>query len=281
MEKNTNDLTIDKTDELIDDREQQKKLVHPYRKYQIYILLSLIPTIIFIIILYNQNKKLQEYLTQKDIAFSTLQNIDTQSKGISRLLEIVDVNYKLIHDLDKHKNINIIKKPNEIYFLSSLISDNNDITYKVCYKSSVDGQSYEAFKQNCHWDSPLIFLIETNQGYRFGVFINVNIWYDFFDSDFYIQDEKAFIFSLDTYKKYEIGDSWKAIYYRQKNFPWFGNKDIFIGDNFLETSSSFCEYPKAYKRDASDKGDYILNGGIKKYTIKELEVLTLFIRPKQ
>ena len=47
MESYQNDL-IDKTDELIENREEQKKIVHPYRKYQISILLSFILSIIFL-----------------------------------------------------------------------------------------------------------------------------------------------------------------------------------------------------------------------------------------
>ena len=183
MENNENNSSMDKTDELIEDREQQKKLVHPYRKYQIYIILLFILSIIFICILYHQNKKLQEYLKQKDIAFNTLQNVDKQSKGVTQLLDIVDVNYKLINNLDKRKNINIIKKPSEIYFLSSLISENNEITYDVCYKSSIDGYNPEIYFKNCAHSSPLVFLIETNSGYRFGVFISAYIGYNFISDD--------------------------------------------------------------------------------------------------
>ena len=210
-----------------------------------------------------------------------MQNVDKQSKGVTQLLDIVDVNYKLINNLDKRKNINIIKKPSEIYFLSSLISENNEITYDVCYKSSIDGYNPEIYFKNCAHSSPLVFLIETNAGYRFGVFISAYIGYNFIsDDEFYIIDDNAFIFSFDTYKKYEIKDRFSAVYSRKNKFPWFGKKDIFIGDNFGETASSFCEFPSAYKRDESDKGDYILNGGIKKFIIKELEVLTPYIWAK-
>ena len=279
MEINKSDLLKDKTDELIEDREQQKKLVHPYRKYQLFIILSLIISIIFISILYHQNKKLQDYIKQKDISYSTLQDIDNQSKGITQLLDIVNVNYKLINNLDKRKNINIIRKPNEIYFLSSLISDSNEITYDICYKSSIDGQSPQFFYKNCASSSPLVFLIETKYGYRFGVFINTFIGNDF-DDEIYLRDENAFIFSFDTLKKYEIKDSDKdyAIFLRKNKFPWFGKKDIFIGDNFGENANSFCEYPNAFKRNEDDKGEYILNGGIKKFIIKEIEILTIYIR---
>ena len=281
MDENKNSLIKDKTDELIDDREQQKKLVHPYRKYQLLILLLFILSIIFICILYRQNKKLQEYLKQKDIAFTTLQNSDQQSKGIDQLLDIVDVNYKLINNLDKSKNIDIIKKPSEIYFLSSLISDKNEISYHICYKSSIDGCNSKIYLENCIKSSPLVFLIETNEGYRFGVFISVFIGYEFYDEDnFYVKDDNAFIFSFDTHKKYKIKDSSFAVYLRKNDFPWFGKKDIVIGQNFGEKASSFTEYPSNFKRDESDKGDYILNGGIKKFVIKEMEVLTVYIWDK-
>ena len=281
MENNNSDLTEDKTDELIEDREQQKKLVHPYRKYQIYVLLSFILTIIFTTILYRQNKKLQEYIKQKDISLSTLQNIDLQSNGIKQLLDLVDVNY-LINNLDKNKNIHTIKKPNEIYFLSSLISDSNEITYKLCYQSSTDGQNPKIFFDNCAKFSPLVFLIETNDGYRFGVFISIFLGGDFGEKNFYLRDDNAFIFSFNTFKKYEIKKSYEdyAVYYRKNKFPWFGKRDIYIGDYFSENANSFCEFPTAYKKNDDDIGEYILNGGIKKFVIKELEVLAPYIWQK-
>ena len=270
---------LDKTDELIENREEQKKIVHPYRKYQIYILLSFILSIIFLSVLYNKSKKLQEYLKQKDIALSTLQNIDNQSKGINQLLDIVDVNYKLINNLDKKKNIDIIRKPSEIYFLSSLISDKNYITYNICYKGSIDGQSPNIFINNCASFSPLVFLIETNNGYRFGIYISTFLNYNINEDSIYLRDDNAFIFSFDTFKKYEIDDRFKdcAILLRKGKFPSFGKNDIYIGDNFMQKASSFCEYPKAFKRNLEDKGDYILNRGIKKFIIKELEILTPYI----
>ena len=281
MESNQKDL-IDKTDELIENREEQKRIVHPYRKYQIFILLSFIITIILLSILYHESKQLQEYLNQKDIALNTLQTIDNQSKGINQLLEIVDVNYYLLNNLDKRKNINIIQKPSEIYFLSSLISENNYITFDICYKSTTDGQSPDKFINNCGAFSPLVFLIETNEGYRFGIYISTFLNYNLIEESIYLKDDNAFIFSFNTFKKYEIDEEFTdyAIFLRKGKFPSFGRNDIYIGDNFADKASSFCEYPKVFKRNKDDIGDYILNGGIKKFVIKELEVLTPYIWDK-
>ena len=69
MEVNLNDNISQKSDELIEDREQQKKLVRPYRKYQLYIISMFILMIILGIILYNQNNKLKKYLKKKIYQF--------------------------------------------------------------------------------------------------------------------------------------------------------------------------------------------------------------------
>ena len=230
--------------------------------------------LILSLILFNKNKKLKKYLNEKDISYTSLTNIEEQSKGIKKLTDIVDVNYKYLNKLDEVKNIDIIKSPHEIYFLSSLISEGNIITYKVCYKSSEDKDSPEKFIENCSKLTPLVFLFQTNEGYRFGVYISQFLNYELNSGKGgYIQDNQAFIFSFNTNKKYKIKQADYAIYIQPNDFPWFGKKDIFIGKDFTKISSSFCDYPEAFERNNEDKGDYILNGGIKKFIIKELEVL--------
>lgn len=266
-----------KNNELIEDREEQKKLVHPYRKYQIYIFSMLILMIMFIIVLYKQNKRLKKFLKEKDIILTSITDIEKESKGIKGLTELIDINYKYLNRLDEKKNIDIIRHSDEIYFLSSLISKGT-VTYEVCYKSKEDGDTPAYFFEKCSFYSPLVFLIETIEGYRFGVFINEYL--DFYVNEGkggYIYDSKAFIFSLNTKRKYQIKKPEYAIYVQPNNFPWFGKKDIYIGKDFTKNSSSFCDYPVAFERNSEDKGDYILNGGIKKFIIKEMEVLIPFI----
>ena len=268
-------LLENKSDELIDDREEQKKFVHPYRKYQIYILFMIVLMVIFGLILYDQNQKLKEYLSSKDIALTTLTNVDLETKGIKEFYDLVEVNYKYLNKLDEARNIDIIKTPYELYMLSSFIDQNNIITYSICYKSSDDGDNSEKFIEKCSNLTPLIFLIETIDGYRFGAFITQFLNYELNGGKGgYIWDPKAFIFSFDTMKKYEIKKPEYAIYIEGKNFPVIGMNDIYIGNHFTSLSSSYSEFPSSYKRNVEDIGDYILNGGNKKFTIKELEVLS-------
>ena len=275
MEENINDDISSKDDELIGDREEQKKLVHPYRKYQLYILSMFILMIIFIIILYNQNQKLKQYLQEKDIALTSLTNIENESKGIKELSELIDINYKYLNRLDECRNIDIIRTPDEIFFLSTLMTKGRETaTYEICYKSKEDGDSPKKFLENCSYLTPLVFLIETIEGYRFGVFISQYLNYDLNEGKGgYLWDDRAFIFSFDTLKKYDIKRPEYAIYIQPNDFPWFGKRDIFIGKDFTKNSSSFCDYPVVFERNSKDVGDYILNGGVKKFIIKEMEVL--------
>lgn len=274
LKTNDNDHN-NNTDQLIEDRNEQKKLVHPYRKYQLYILIMFILMIILSIILFNQNKKLKDYLKEKDNVLTSLTNIENESKGVKEFYDIVEVNYKYLLRLDERPNIEIIRTPEEIYFLSYLIADDNIITYELCYKSTEDGDSPLAFINKCSNLTPLVFLIETNDGYRFGVYISQFLNYNLNGGKGgYIPDNRAFIFSFDNTKKYPIKKPEYAIYIQPDDFPWFGKKDIFIGKNFAKSSSSFCEFPVAFERNQGDKGDYILNGGIKKFIIKRMEVLS-------
>lgn len=274
MEENKNEIN-NNTEDLIEDKEEQKKLVHPYRKYQLYILLMIILMIIFLIIIYKQNKKLKEYLKEKDIALTSLTNIENESKGIKEFNELLDINFKYLNKLDKRRNIDIIKYPHELYYLSSLIANEAIITYEICYKSSEDGDSPDKFINKCSKLSPLVFLIETTDGYRFGIYISQYLNYNINEGKGgYILDDQSFIISFDIFKKYDIRQPEYAIYIQPNDFPYFGKKDIFIGKDFSRSSSSFCEFPAAFERDDDDISDYILNGGIKKFIIKEMEVLS-------
>ena len=274
-ENNISDDLSQKTDELIEDRDEQKKLVHPYRKYQLYILSMFLFMLLFSIILYKQDKKLKEYLKEKDLSLTLLTNIEGESKSIKGIMELIDINYKCLNKLNEVRNIDIIKSPPELLILSSYISERDIITYEICYKSSQDGDSPAKFLEKCSKLAPLVFLIETTEGYRFAIYISQYLNYEINDGKGgYIWDNMAFIYSFDTNKKYNIKEPEYAVYIQPNDFPWFGKRDIFIGKDFTWSYSSFIEFPAAFERNYDDPGDYILNGGIKKFNIKELEVLS-------
>ena len=274
MEKTINDID-DKEEMMIEDREMQKKLVHPYRKYQLWILVMLILSIILGVTAFNLNSELDTLLKTEHNLFLQVVDLKEESKEIQKVYERVDVNYKDIYGLDKKKNIDIIHDLDELTKLSMAINEQGSVSYNICYKATVDGESPETFRKLCDGISPLLFLIETVDGYRFAAY--TSLYFEQEVKSGYKYDEQAFIFSFDTGKKYKIEQPEYAVSDSKGYFPMFGKRDIVIGKNILSGPNSYAMYPVAFEKDPNAPGDYMLNGGMKKFTIKELEVLSPFI----
>ena len=268
--------TDDKEEMMIEDRETQKKLVHPYRKYQLWIIVSIIIAIILGISTFNLNSELDTLIKTEHNLFRQVVDLKEESKEIQKVYERVDVNYKDIYGLDKRKNIDIIHDLEELNKISMAISEQGSVSYSICYKATIDGESPDKFKELCSGISPLLFLIETVDGYRFGAYTSLYFG-DEVKANGYRKDEQSFIFSFDTGKKYKIQQPEYAISEIKGSFPMFGKKDIVIGNNILSGTNSYAMFPVSYEKDPNAPGDYILNGGMKKFAIKELEILSPFI----
>ena len=274
MKESLND-SDDKDEMMIEDRETQKKLVHPYRKYQLWIIVSVIIAIILGIVNFNLNSELDNLMKTEHNLFLQVVDLKEESKEIQKMYERVDINYKDIYGLDKKKNIDIIHDLDELSKLSTAINEKGSVSYEICYKATVDGESPETFRKLCEGISPSLFLIETVDGYRFAAYTSL-----YFGEDIkcgYREDNQAFIYSFDTGKKYKIEQPEYAVSDSKGYFPMFGKRDIVIGKNILSGANSYAMYPVSYERDPNAPGDYILNGGMKKFAIKELEVLTPFL----
>ena len=267
---------IDNKDEMmIEDRETQKKLVHPYRKYQLMIIVSIIIAIILGVTTFNLNSELDTLIKTEHNLFLQVVDLKEESKEIQKVYERVDVNYKDIYGLDKKKNIDIIHDLEELNKISMAINDQGTVSYAICYKATLDGDSPETFRKLCDGISPILFLIETTDGYRFAAYTSLHFSEDVKSG--YRADNQAFIFSFDTGKKYKIEQPEFAVSDSKGFFPMFGKRDIVIGKNIFSGANSYAMYPVSYEKDPNAPGDYLLNGGMKKFTIKELEVLSPFI----
>ena len=267
---------IDNKDEMmIEDRETQKKLVHPYRKYQLMIIVSIIIAIILGVTTFNLNSELDTLIKTEHNLFLQVVDLKEESKEIQKVYERVDVNYKDIYGLDKKKNIDIIHDLEELNKISMAINDQGTVSYAICYKATLDGDSPETFRKLCDGISPILFLIETTDGYRFAAYTSLHFSEDVKSG--YRADNQAFIFSFDTGKKYKIEQPEFAVSDSKGFFPMFGKRDIVIGKDIFSGANSYAMYPVSYEKDPNAPGDYLLNGGMKKFTIKELEVLSPFI----
>lgn len=276
MQEKLNDKEEDDEEMMMEDRETQKKLVHPYRKYQLWILVLIIIAIILGIISFNLNSELDKLIKSEHDLFSQVTDLKLESQEIQRTFQRIEVNYKDIYGLDKKKNIDIIHNLEELHQINLAIIQIGSVSYTICYKATLDGDSPETFRKLCANTSPILFLIETTDGYRFAVYTSLHFSQEEKNLG-YREDKEAFIFSFDTGKKYKIEQPEYAVSDTKGSFPSFGKRDIVLGKNILTEADSYAMYPVSYEKDPDAPGDYILNGGMKKFKVKELEVLCPFI----
>ena len=275
MREKLNDY--DNSSDFIEDRETQKQMVHPYRNYQLMIIVMIIIFIILSIININLNSELKKTISEDKELAQKISELTEESSYMEEFSKRVDVNYKEIFGLDKEKNIDIIHNYNELESLSYAIYEMGTVSYHLCYKASEDGENPLKFRDLCGGIGPTLFLIETMDGYRFAAYTNL---YFTNDDQFkgFREDDEAFIFSFDTMKKYKIKQPQYAVFDKKGSFPTFGVNDIFLGsDNVLSKGNCYTLFPVSYEKDNDNVGDYLLNGGMKKFKVKELEVLWPFI----
>ena len=134
---------------------------------------------------------------------------------------------------------------------------------KKLYQAKVDGGNPEIFHKKCDNISNTLILIKSAGNRRFGGFTSKK-WNSV--KDYYVDDNNAFIFSLDEKKVYPYKNDGKAIYCRNAYGPCFGyGYDIgIVGDpifgKYLKTfkSSSSFDYDgnNAVSEDENYKGIY-------------------------
>ena len=252
------------------DRKKQKVVVKPYRKYQLLLLLLIVIVFILFVILLSLNSTLNYYLREHDKVLSDLESEKDLSEFLVEQDKRINVSYSSLYGLEQSLNIEIIRNMEELVLISGFIDKSDAIEFMPCYKASVEGDDPNTFRTNCRGMGPVLLLIETVDGYRFGGYTI----HDFMeDENTYKEDEEAFIFSLDTRKKYMINKPTEAVGDFDNNFPIFGDDDIHLMKGCLSQNNSYAEFPKSYKEDINAPCCYPLTGGKKTFQVKEIEVL--------
>ena len=160
----------------------------------------------------------------------------------------------------------IITNINELDIINKkLLRQNKRTVYTLIYKATRDGDKAENFHQMCDSYNNTVVLIKTLNGRRFGGFTH-ETW-DGEDQN--KVDNRAFLFSIDKQKVYNVIKNEEAIGCYKLNGPDFCGWQIVIQDNFLSNKQCYTgEKEMNYRTDE----DYELNGGEKYFGVQELEV---------
>ena len=194
------------------------------------------------------------------------------SDGMGILLNTVKIQEKINNKKLKKcfKSSSILTNETDFDFLLNKLSKYNPTSYKIIYKSSIDGDNVKTFHSNCDGEENTLIIIETTKGLKFGGFTSVG----FDNTGYELRDDNAFLFSIDRQKVYDIIPGNNAIYCNRKFGPIFCSKpdstaySIFIPDNYLKNKSTTTKKCYCYKMEEN----FELNNGTKEFLVKELEV---------
>ena len=198
-------------------------------------------------------------------------NIDNKEEQNIGFISPVDKNINLFLD-SSIINSTEPQKSKELGLLYNFISQYKfPFSTKLIFSSEKEDDKASSFHKKCDNIAPTLILIETKEGFRYGGF-TTQIW-ESTEQSIFKKDKNAFIFSLDTEKKYEITDEEKSIQCSMFWGPYFGEGGaICVPDNFLQEKNAFYQWPSSYDIPEKDEltfgQEHIIN--ISKYEVFQI-----------
>ena len=197
-----------------------------------------------------------------DLLYLQLKKCQMENESLKSLLNNKEnQNYK---DLSLLQNSSILKK-DDIQMIKDWINPNRDISFKLIYKATRDGDEPKDFHRLCDEIPSTLTLGETANGNRFGGYTSAS--YPKNTSDKAVYDEHAFVFSIDSKVKYNTKNPSYSIRSLTGRGPCFGsNCPFFTAGKFLHQNLNYSNPNNDY-----NSPPYILTGS-QYFTLKELEV---------
>ena len=163
----------------------------------------------------------------------------------------------------------IIENAKELELLTRKICSKKykKISLNLLYKAIVDSDKAQVFHKKCDSANNTLVLVKSGNNKRFGGYTSCNWQGNAIEK----KDDKAFVFSLDKKKIYNIIKDMDAIGCYPKYGPIFLGCQIRIYDEFFKNGGTTFEKGANYETEE----DYELSGGLKKFDIKDLEVYSV------
>lgn len=190
-------------------------------------------------------------------------------KELKNKIVILDERIKKLEEISNNKKENnklfgdIITKKEQIEQICNWINKTKSLNFKLLYKGTRDGDSYEQFHKICDNQGTTILIIKSKNGQIFGGYTTKS-----FDKNnkSLILDNKSFLFNINANKKYSAS-SQGGIRNFERIISFGGNyfHEFSIILNFLSKSSSW------YKSNGYNLNSDLI-GGYNEFLIDELEV---------
>ena len=145
----------------------------------------------------------------------------------------------------------------------------------LIYSATRDGDACTIFHSICDGVCPILALIKTKKGKRFGGFTSVP--YQSSTTFKGKKDDLAFIFSIDKKKTYDVDKGTNAVCsYKNYGPVFYGYEycNIYLIGNFLSVEGNVAKKGDRYKTTE----DYEINGGDKKFLAVEVEVYQVILK---
>lgn len=173
-------------------------------------------------------------------------------------------------DKEKYIDSNIIEEKREFELIENrlkLAANNRKINYKLLYRASTDGDKAEIFHDKCNEISGTLSIIKTSENIKFGGYTEA-LW----DGYGFKKDEKAFCFSLNLNKIYNISIADQAIKSEELLGPRFANTLFGIYDDAFK-EGGWCSYNNDTQYGKIENNE--ITGGLKEFKVSEVEVFQI------
>ena len=192
--------------------------------------------------------------------------------------------YEVIKEIDYKEliaNSNIIKERKErdvvIDKIKIMYSKTNKdfLNMKLLYSASKDGDSAEIFHSLCDGLAPIVALIKTTKGIKFGGYTETP--FEFSKKRKGNKDDNAFIFSINKEKCYDVEKGTNATCsYRNYGPVFYGYEycNIYLYGDFFTDEGNVAKKGDRY----NTTEDFEINDGEQKFMVRELEVYQVFFK---
>ena len=225
---------------------------------------------------------IEKTLTSQKNEIEKIKNWKNEYDSELQDMLITKINKMSLNKIDSK----IINKKEELEFLENRLKNSEilkkkNITYKLLYRATKDGNNMQIFHNKCDNIMGTLTIIKTTKGMRFGGYTE-QIWNDDNKKGVRRKDGKnvCFCFSLDLFKIYNFD------YYNNKNDhsihcnynygPYFCcTNEVF----YIKNNNGFLCGCTGYTTGANSFGkfenDYEISGGQKDFSVIEMEVFQI------